>query len=523
MRKIKQLTAWLRIASLLMLLGMVAQAAVQPGENLQAILDRGDDLVLQQGAVYPISQPLKYKKPGQKIFTAGATNLSDYATLLLVNSNAVEVLNASGVPGATLERVIVDGNRYRLSAPHKMPKTPQAPMMSFGGKGAEGQIVRNNFFRSTRSWSTMQIREGGNHILVENNMAGVDPRGNGRETHEVPFAWSDGFSCAAENTIIRNNLIIDPTDVGIVLYGAPGSLAEGNVIASVSRESLGGVNMVDPLSPYLMKGSTNRFDYQGDVVRDNFIDALGARIHIGLPMGGPIWGPKSLGTILVGAEICGNTMAGGAAAYGFVLNGVDQFNVHDNRSIASYSGIGEGLKANNPPDEPGAFLFDPKQIGDSKLQAEFKPCSRYLVHLLRANHGITNALGYRVYAYGEAEVKAAVTTAYLEMLQRAPTAVELAAQIQWLQEGKHTADELRRKLMTGEEFVRQFGSVSPDDLQLYRQKLWFDLLNAEQRKANGAMPAALTLFKGALQKLDHGDAAANRSVPDSEKPVYSLR
>jgi hypothetical protein len=506
MHKMTQLTANLRLGGLLMLLGMAAQATVPPGEDLQAILNRGDDLGLQQGAVYPISQPLKYKRPGQKIFTAGATNLSDYATLLLVNSNELQIINASGVPGATLERVIVDGNRYRLSSARKLPKVPQNPMMAFGGKGAEGQIVRNNLFRSTRSWSTMQIREGGNHILVENNIvlgAGVDPRGNGRESHEVPFAWSDGFSCAAQNTILRNNLIIDPTDVGIVLYGAPGSRADGNVIASVSRESLGGINMVDPLSPYLMEGSTNRFDYRGDVVRDNFIDALGARIHIGLPMGGPIWGPKSLGTILVGAEICENTMAGGAAAYGFVLNGVDQFNVHDNRSIASYSGIGEGVKANKPPDEPGPFLFDPQHIGDSKLQADFKPCVRHLVHLLRANHGSTNSLGYRIYAYGEAEAKAAVTTAYLEMLQRAPTAAELAAQVQWLQDDKRTADELRRKLMASDEFVRRFGTVPPDDLQLYRQKLWFDLLSAEQRKANGATPTALTLFQGVLKKLNH--------------------
>jgi hypothetical protein len=495
----------LQLAGLLLLVAMAAQAAVPPGEDLQAILNRGDDLMLQQGAVYPISQPLKYKKPGQKIFTVGATNLSDYATLLLVNSNELQIINASGVPGATLERVIVDGNRYRLSSARKLPKVPQNPMMAFGGKGAEGQIVRNNLFRSTRSWSTMQIREGGNHILVENNIvlgAGVDPRGNGRESHEVPFAWSDGFSCAAQNTILRNNLIIDPTDVGIVLYGAPGSRADGNVIASVSRESLGGINMVDPLSPYLMLGSTNRFDYRGDVVRDNFIDALGARIHIGLPMGGPIWGPKSLGTILVGAEICENTMAGGAAAYGFVLNGVDQFNVHDNHSIADYSGIGEGVKANKPPDEPGPFLFDPQHIGDSKLQADFKPCVRHLVHLLRANHGVTNSLGYRIYAYGDAEAKAAVTTAYLEMLQRAPTTAELAAQVQWLQDDKRTADELRRKLMASDEFVRRFGVVPPDDLQLYRQKLWFDLLSAEQRKANGATPTALTLFQGVLKKLN---------------------
>lgn len=32
--------------------------------------------------------------------------------------------------------------------------------------------------------------------------------------------------------------------------------------------------MVDPLSPYLMKGSTNRFDYRGDIVRDEAIEPV---------------------------------------------------------------------------------------------------------------------------------------------------------------------------------------------------------------------------------------------------------
>jgi hypothetical protein len=38
------------------------------------------------------------------------------------------------------------------------------------------------------------------------------------------------------------------------------------------------------------------------------------------------------------------------------------------------------------------------------------------------------------------------------------------------------------------------------------------------------VPAALTLFKGALQKLDHGiDATANRSDSDSKNSFYGLR
>ena len=306
--------------------------------------------------------------------------------------------------------------------------------------------------------------------------------------------------------------------MGIVLYGAPGSLVESNVVAAVSRESLGGINLVDPLPHYVMPGSTNRFDYKGDIVRHNFIDALGARIHVGLPMGGPVWGPRSLGTVLVGAEISDNTMAGGAAAYGFVVNGVDQFRVWGNKSIATYSGIGEGVNNKKPPDEPGPFLFDPQHIDGSTLQPEFKPCSRNLVHLLRANHGQTNELGYRVYAYGEAEAKAVVSTAYFEMLQRAPDPAELATQVEWLQEIKKTGDDLRRKLMVSGEFIHRFGKVAPGDLHLYRQKLWLDGLDAEQRKLKQANPWSLALFNGVLLQLNQpanaqASASATKDMP----------
>jgi hypothetical protein len=151
-----RMTRFLKSMGLLtaqMVIGWAANAAVQPGDDLQAVLNRGEDLALQPGAVYPISQTLKYTKPGQKIYTADAINLANYATLLLVNPDQLEIIDAHGMAGAVLEHVIVDGNRYELSAPRKLPRVGQAPLNFFGGKGAEGQIIRNNLFRSTRSWS----------------------------------------------------------------------------------------------------------------------------------------------------------------------------------------------------------------------------------------------------------------------------------------------------------------------------------------------------------------------------------
>jgi len=49
----------LRWLSALLAIGTGANAAVQPGANLQAVLDRGDDLQLQKGAVYAINGVLK--------------------------------------------------------------------------------------------------------------------------------------------------------------------------------------------------------------------------------------------------------------------------------------------------------------------------------------------------------------------------------------------------------------------------------------------------------------------------------
>lgn len=72
---------------------------------------------------------------------------------------------------------------------------------------------------------------------MENNESG--PAGNSNET------WADGISLACTNSTVRNNLIIDAPDGGIVIFGAPGSIIEGNIIRAETRTLLGGITMVD--------------------------------------------------------------------------------------------------------------------------------------------------------------------------------------------------------------------------------------------------------------------------------------
>lgn len=480
---------------------------VQPATNLQEVLDRGENLYLESGRIYNITNPLVFKKPGQVISTRGAKYISEYAVLRLTSPLCAQLVDGNSVSNVVLEQVVLDGNRYTLSDSNSGQGGDGRPLVFFGGKAASGQIVRNCVFMNARTWSTLKVHEGATDTLVESNIflsAGTDARGNGREVRERPPTWGDSISCAARRSIVRNNLIIDSTDAGIVLFGAPGSTAEDNVIAAISRESLGAINLVDPLGFYAIDGDLKRTDYRGTVVRNNLIDVYGARIHIAVPMGGAPWAPKNDGLLLVGAVVEGNTISGGAGGYGFIVNGVDGFVVTNNKSTARYSGLGDGLGPQKPPDEPGPFIYNPATIGNSVLQPDFVAANRHLSHLLRCNHGPTNVIGYRVYVYGAAEADAVVSAAYVEMLGRAPKTKELKQMVKWLTETKGTADQVRRYLMMTPEFISRFGSVTAEDLHPYRIRLWLDILDGIQRdhlKKDGNLPSARQLYGEAMKRL----------------------
>jgi len=483
------------------------QTVVLPGDDLQAVLDRGDDLVLQAGEIYPVTRTLYYRKPGQRVFTGGARHPADFAVLRLADRGLLQLISAARVEGAVLEHVTCDGRRYEYGIPpgDEADHKPEPPLVLFGEPGGHNQAVRECVFLNARSWSTLKVHEGASNVRVVNNFifgAGADCRGNGREENEDRIKWGDGITFAARDSIVRNNLIIDPTDVGFVLFGAPGTVAEENVVASVSRESLGGANMVDPIGYYRL--GENETDYRGVKVRNNLVDAFGARVHIGFPMGAAIWAPRHKGQILVGAEVTQNIMAGGAGAYGFVVHGVSDWRVVDNTSTASYSGIADGLGPNKRAHQPTPFVYDPATVQNVELQGEFVKCQPHIEHLLRCNHGPKDERGYRVYPYGEAEAVAVVRAAYLEMLGRPVEERELRESVAVLQADTLNADGLRRRLMDSAEFEKHLGHVEPEDLHSYRSGLWLGIYAALVRDAvttTGQWPAARDVYYGALDAL----------------------
>ncbi|MEM9026678.1 MAG: hypothetical protein AAGB06_07055 [Verrucomicrobiota bacterium] len=481
-------------------------AQANPGDDLQAILDLGDDLVLLQGAVYEVAKTLRYKKAGQRIYTQGARFPSEYATLKIADDSLMMLINGSHVEGVILENVICDGNRYELGVvdkPNRIGGGGQPAMVHFGANGGDRTIIRNNVFMNTRTWSTVKMHEGASGMLTENNIIfsiGVDPRGNGRETNEIPFTWSDGVSCAATDSVIRNNLIIDPTDVGIVLYGAPGTVVENNAIATISRESMGGINLVDPLELYAIDKEKNIIDYRGVKIRNNYIDAFGARIHMSIPVGCAVWVPHWKGKILLGGEVSYNTIAGDASAYGIVAHGISEWTIMGNISTGKYSGLAEYGDHRNPPDGPAPFLFDKPSVVDSELQTDFVPVERHIDHLLRTQMAPIDQFGYQMHDYGHYEIQAVVNAAYIEMLGRDPTEREFTVAKELLESRQRNADGLRRTIMNTKEFMEKNGDLNPNDLHPFRNQLWFEICDKIIREQGGTF-SAVALYKDGLAAL----------------------
>jgi len=495
------------------------EACVPPGADLQAVLDAGDDLLLCPGAVYPLQSPLVYKVDGQSISTEAATHPRDYATLRLANPAAVNAITSWSHSDILLERVIVDGNRGELGAFQGALAENLALVFMFA---AANQTVRNTVLKNTRSWSSLQLHEGTGLCrggLVENNIvlwAGCDPRGNGCAPGDPPGKWADGISMPCRDTAVRGNLVVDATDVAVVLFGAPGSTVEGNAVASVSRETLGGVALADAPDLYAVSGSLAGrdivADYRGDSVRENDLAALGSRVHIGVAVGPPIWfGPDWLAARSLGPSITDNRLRGDAFGYGIVSNGSEAVRITGNSSSAIHGGMPDGV--DGVAAAPGPFLYRPSTtIAPVALQGDFV-ANEDLTSLLRLYSCPKDGAGFWHCAYTAPEARAVVRLAYIEILGREPDADGWEHYAGRLLSERLTGDALRRILMDSDEFRGKHPGVPASNMQAFRQAAWenalFDVLEA----SGGAWPGAAQLFDSALAALASGSATPPPTPP----------
>ncbi|KAI6018315.1 hypothetical protein EDC04DRAFT_2743358 [Pisolithus marmoratus] len=282
-------------------------------------------LSLCPGQQYPITAPLLFTSPNQEISTQGYPTGSDRATLVVSgpvfsngtgHSTAVDGTCAS-CDGVTLRNIQINGTR--LGAP---PLNGGANI-EMGGSNSN-QVIEYVHSFDPRSWSCLHVAEGNlscNNVTVQNNDIG--PAGS-----DLFQQWADGISVACRNTLIRNNMINNPTDGGIVL---------NNTIWVETNTLLGGINMVD-VNPF----SGN---YSGVVVTNNTIADEGTNnedviIKIGIAIGPRTWFGNEYGNnVSQGGTVLANQLTG-AFSYGIAMSSAKNFTVVNNVLIGNTSFIG---------------------------------------------------------------------------------------------------------------------------------------------------------------------------------------
>jgi len=314
--------------------------------QIQTVLNDGLDIYLERGGEYLVDGLWSYMADGQRIETEDVLRLEDFATVIAGSRDSARVIDSWGRSYTTLRHVMVDGNRYTTAFDFNYNKDVYLLSTLGFGQGSH-QLVDRVVAQSTRAWSTIQVHEENNADwnVVQNmiiNGAGPGPRGGGITPGEDPLQnwnkkaamWADGISNGAENSLIRNNLIIDPTDVGIVIFGAPGTLVENNCIAMVTRDGLAAINMVDGIDKFDMGGW---HDYRNVVVRNNVIDAWGGRMMNGICMGRGRWGCGKMGDFR-GPVVVDNHFTGNCFGWGIPYGDFTDAVIDRNTSDASHNG-----------------------------------------------------------------------------------------------------------------------------------------------------------------------------------------
>ncbi len=325
----------------------------------QALTGPGSVAVLCQNAQFELTAPVVFTAEDQQISTEGFPTDDRRALLRIAAPSVVTAVDMADRSNVVLSHVVVDGGRPQFG--HR-----QGEALIRAGGEVSGQVVRAVRAFEPRTWSILHLFEGGvprcSGAVVEDNEFGPAGQSDG--------TWADGISLACTNSVVRNNTIIDATDGAIVLFGAPGSVIEDNVIRADTRVLLGGINMVD----YAV--------YEGDFtntrVRRNVIDAAGAVIRVGIAMVWRVWvcfdhqnpdDPTEFGAI-----VTDNTLRGDHMQYGFAADGVRDWTVTGNVDLATHSGDPTIACNGRVASPPAGFQFHSARA-EGVFQPEFEEAS----------------------------------------------------------------------------------------------------------------------------------------------------
>lgn len=504
------------------------------GGDYASVCKSGQDVYLTSGAVYErddgANSALAAYAHQQVIETFEAKTLNDFAWIIRTGVIQKGLVSIAGYSSVLVQNMFGDG-RYHFVTPEDVDAGFVRGGTHFqGGKSGSNQRFNRVYSFDSVAQSVFKIQEAGGSSKnvfsgnrVQNCMvfgAGVDARGNGRNPN-FKGTWADAIGMCHRDTVISNNVVIDGTDVGIVLFTAPYSKIQGNAISAVSRAALGGINLLDTL--YYTEWGIGGVDPEGrtqfnfsSLVVSNYLDARGARMDIGIPVGDRTWSPEPpISTNNpYGCQIFNNTLDGKAFGYGIAVANAFNVTATGNVSYATHSGVG-GFFAdpNRRPDPASAFAYSTNHVFNSTYGAEFSPATKphgldFLIFNTKSGR-VTNELGYIIIFYEPAEAEATVEMAFLEMLRRYPTTNELASyKNRLLTNSALLGDDIRLELMNSPAFSVLYpdytGGKTLNDMQIHRETIWLEnlkMLDEQCYDTAGNYPDAKALYQDALSAL----------------------
>lgn len=216
------------------------------GAQLQALLDAarpGTTVWLAQASVTQVTAPLVVPS-GVTLATSGSLTRYQYAKQgRIVRASRFDGAVIELRSGAQLRSVWVSGQRglFDFLAGDR-PKNIHAA-------GGHGVSITQSRISDTIGWSSVQIRGS----LDGTPCASVTVRDNLITTYSsnhTDGTWADGLSIGCEDALIEGNHIVDPTDVGIVIFTAhpavQRSVVRGNIVVHAGNSAYGSLGF-DPL------------------------------------------------------------------------------------------------------------------------------------------------------------------------------------------------------------------------------------------------------------------------------------
>ncbi|MBX5452945.1 MAG: right-handed parallel beta-helix repeat-containing protein [Acidobacteriia bacterium] len=354
MRLLRNLPAFLAAITTLALLFSApeAHACLAGGDERTinaALQGPGTKAELCPRAIFLLHAPIVLSADGQEIATAGYPTDETRAIVRVVGRSLATAIT-SRVSNIAIRNIEVDGSRPALG-----PIPGGRALIEIGG-AVSNIRVDSISSHDPRGWSALHVFEGGGKCrgaFVTNNRIGPAGTPDGH--------WADGISFACRNGLIAGNVITDASDGGIVIFGAPGTVVENNLVRTRRNILLGGINLVD-YQPFFG-------DYTGTIVRHNRIEADGGFIKVGIAIGPATWQPDK-GLVNSGGQVIDNLITGSGIGYGIVVSGVNNFVVMNNRVAAKLGGaVGPGCPRNQIA--PGQALVVNPGNSQGRFQADF--------------------------------------------------------------------------------------------------------------------------------------------------------